>query len=407
MSMPVRKEGELLKWTNYLMGWQPRWFVLDGNVLSYCTSEAEVSQGCKGSVNVGDCEVNASSHDQCRFDIVVPGELCFYVRAKTKTERQEWLIALGTAKNQFCKALSIPSTTTPRSEDVSLCDLFIVEQVLGFRDEILCKKEIEPKDEVLLTACNNFLETVDAFSWYNASMNAEECTSGSRFIDNKFLHSHSRQHSIAESAIHSGGMQTDRSAQPNLVDEFGEKITMALLAKGVEAFPALISSLVLTIEILDVIGVAAMNVVKLEIADCMQVFKTAKRHSSEDIVTLGDMMIAELQIPRADVIKNSVQRFKRVVDFLHTFFDELRPAEADPFVCARTAYTKSMKGHQPIVLQYVFMVQAEDVHMVNSRKQIGANLATQRDPQGVTRFWVGACLRWTRFLPGTVPFSFA
>lgn len=31
----VEKKGFLLKWTNYIKGYQRRWFVLSGGVLSY------------------------------------------------------------------------------------------------------------------------------------------------------------------------------------------------------------------------------------------------------------------------------------------------------------------------------------------------------------------------------------
>ena len=35
-------EGNLLKWTNYWMGWQLRWFVLKDGVLSYYNNQNEI-----------------------------------------------------------------------------------------------------------------------------------------------------------------------------------------------------------------------------------------------------------------------------------------------------------------------------------------------------------------------------
>ncbi|XP_044143977.1 pleckstrin homology domain-containing family A member 3-like isoform X3 [Bufo gargarizans] len=50
-------EGSLLKWTNYLSGWQPRYFVLDHGILSYYDSQDDVDKGSKGSIKMAVCEI--------------------------------------------------------------------------------------------------------------------------------------------------------------------------------------------------------------------------------------------------------------------------------------------------------------------------------------------------------------
>nr|XP_042698160.1 pleckstrin homology domain-containing family A member 3-like isoform X3 [Chrysemys picta bellii] len=50
-------EGALLKWTNYLSGWQPRYFVLDSGILSYYDSQDDVGKGSKGSIKMAVCEI--------------------------------------------------------------------------------------------------------------------------------------------------------------------------------------------------------------------------------------------------------------------------------------------------------------------------------------------------------------
>ncbi|CDW54680.1 PH and GLTP domain containing protein [Trichuris trichiura] len=370
MDRPIRKEGELLKWTNYLIGWQPRWFVLDGNVLSYCISEAEVSHGCKGSVNLSDCEVNADSYDHCRFEIVVPGEQCFYIRARTTKERQEWLIALGTAKSQSSRASCIFPSTSSTCEDVLSHRKLVVQQIIALRDTLL-KQAVEAKDKAFLSACNDFLKAMDALPPDKASVDVQE----SVLTNGTSLLADSIQCNAIESGAQSGDQQpfssADLSRQPNLVEEFGQRMKEAMLTKGPDAFSAFMSSLTLIIDILNVIDLMAMNVIKLEVADCMQIFRTAKKHSAKEVSSLDDMLVAELKIPPANVIKDSVQRVRSVVVFLQTFFDELRAPEADPSSCAMTAYAKSVKDHQSIVLQYVF---SESVHAVNNRKFIATNL---------------------------------
>ncbi|KAG2468749.1 SP1 factor, partial [Polypterus senegalus] len=53
----VEMEGILHKWTNYLSGWQPRYFVLDGAILSYYDSQDDVGKGSKGSIKMAVCEI--------------------------------------------------------------------------------------------------------------------------------------------------------------------------------------------------------------------------------------------------------------------------------------------------------------------------------------------------------------
>ncbi|XP_032499220.1 pleckstrin homology domain-containing family A member 8 isoform X5 [Phocoena sinus] len=50
-------EGVLYKWTNYLSGWQPRWFLLCGGILSYYDSPEDAWKGCKGSIQMAVCEI--------------------------------------------------------------------------------------------------------------------------------------------------------------------------------------------------------------------------------------------------------------------------------------------------------------------------------------------------------------
>lgn len=47
----------LLKWTNYINGWQQRYFTLRDGILSYYTSESDIDTGCKGALKVSVCEV--------------------------------------------------------------------------------------------------------------------------------------------------------------------------------------------------------------------------------------------------------------------------------------------------------------------------------------------------------------
>ena len=56
----ISLDGTLSKWTNYLHGWQDRYFILrDGN-LSYFKSEFDKAFGCRGSVSLGRAKIVVS-----------------------------------------------------------------------------------------------------------------------------------------------------------------------------------------------------------------------------------------------------------------------------------------------------------------------------------------------------------
>ena len=42
--------------------------------------------------------ISVHTTDHCRLDLIIPSEQHFYVRAATSQERQQWLVALGSAK---------------------------------------------------------------------------------------------------------------------------------------------------------------------------------------------------------------------------------------------------------------------------------------------------------------------
>ncbi|VDQ01894.1 unnamed protein product [Trichobilharzia regenti] len=105
-------EGVLLKWTNYVSGWQQRYFILDDGVLSYYRSKEEMDSGCKGSVKLSVCDVIVHSSDARRFDLIL-GEQRYYLRALSRSDRQRWVVALGNSK-----VGNIP----PKCEDVNVCE---------------------------------------------------------------------------------------------------------------------------------------------------------------------------------------------------------------------------------------------------------------------------------------------
>lgn len=165
-------EGMLHKWTNYISGWQPRWFVLDGGTLSYYDSQEDAWKGCKGSIKISVCEIQVNSSDSTRVDLTIPGEQYFYLRAINAAERQKWLVALGTAKacltdNRTKREKELQENTealkTKMSELRLYCDL-LLQQVNKI------KENDEPGDtaetgidtgNMVKSTCTTFLKTLE------------------------------------------------------------------------------------------------------------------------------------------------------------------------------------------------------------------------------------------------------
>lgn len=165
-------EGMLYKWTNYISGWQPRWFVLEGGTLSYYDSQEDAWKGCKGSIKVSVCEIQVHSTDSTRVDLTIPGEQYFYLRAINAAERQKWLVALGTAKacltdNRTKREKELQENTealkTKMSELRLYCDL-LLQQVNKIKegDELgnLAETGLDTGDMVKST-CTTFLKTLE------------------------------------------------------------------------------------------------------------------------------------------------------------------------------------------------------------------------------------------------------
>lgn len=90
---------------------------MDGGVLSYYKSLEEVERGCKGSINVSACEIRLHPTDHLRLDLTIPGEQHMYVRANSEKARQQWLVALGSAK--ACLSNQARPSSPPTNVEVS------------------------------------------------------------------------------------------------------------------------------------------------------------------------------------------------------------------------------------------------------------------------------------------------
>eukprot|EP01137_Pigoraptor_chileana_P023576 Opistho-2@90070 len=88
-------EGWLLKWTNYIKGYQKRWCVLKGGCLSYYRSKEEMEHTCRGTINLAGAMIYVE--DKLNLTLST-GAQVYNLRANSEKERQTWISRLEAAK---------------------------------------------------------------------------------------------------------------------------------------------------------------------------------------------------------------------------------------------------------------------------------------------------------------------
>jgi len=94
-------EGTIWKWTNYLSGWQQRYFVLENDELRYYDDKnhKETDTGkFRASLNVGTTASEIDINGQCITISGMQRKTVFYLQIENDEERCKWLEKIGTAR---------------------------------------------------------------------------------------------------------------------------------------------------------------------------------------------------------------------------------------------------------------------------------------------------------------------
>eukprot|EP00127_Corallochytrium_limacisporum_P000087 Clim_evm26s3 gene=Clim_evmTU26s3 len=103
-------EGALMKWTNYLSGWQSRLFVVDGHSgqVSYFMNRKDRFAGqARGCIEAMDMRIT-NGQERTSFNIVTPDQT-WHVKADSVKERDAWLQTLIQLKQTFSGDGPLPS----------------------------------------------------------------------------------------------------------------------------------------------------------------------------------------------------------------------------------------------------------------------------------------------------------
>uniref|UniRef100_A0A4X1V6H4 Oxysterol-binding protein n=1 Tax=Sus scrofa TaxID=9823 RepID=A0A4X1V6H4_PIG len=107
-------KGWLLKWTNYLKGYQRRWFVLGNGLLSYYRNQGEMAHTCRGTINLSTAHFDME--DSCGI-VLTNGARTYHLKASSEVERQQWITALELAKAKAVRMMSSHSDDSGDDED--------------------------------------------------------------------------------------------------------------------------------------------------------------------------------------------------------------------------------------------------------------------------------------------------
>lgn len=155
--------GWLYKWTNYLRGYQKRWFVLQNGLLSYYRSQSEMSHTCRGAISLHGALIY--TEDSCNLVVSTNGGTqTFHLRAATEVERQRWVTSLELAKAKAIRMME--SEEEEELEEVSTpMDIQEVTNVFKMltakRDDLQTCCELINKHGNSLTKALSELESMD------------------------------------------------------------------------------------------------------------------------------------------------------------------------------------------------------------------------------------------------------
>ncbi|KAF3691826.1 Pleckstrin -like proteiny domain-containing family A member 8 [Channa argus] len=346
-------EGILYKWTNYISGWQPRWFVLDGGTLSYYDSQEDAWKGCKGSIKISVCEIQVHSSDSTRVDLTIPGEQYFYLKAINAAERQKWLVALGTAKacltdNRTKREKELQENTealkTKMSELRLYCDL-LLQQVNKIKDsdELGNATEVEiDTGNMVKSTCTTFLKTL------------EECMQIANRTFSADMATQSPPGSPPVAAIKPQKVKPVNQLNQNIGEKFSD-----IRLDDDNGIPTqeFLDSCYAIVPVLDKLGSTVFAPVKMDFVGNIKKIHQKLMSEPDSFPTLQSIVLHEIQTDVSQVRNSATEALlwlRRGLKFLKEFLSEVNRGEQDIQGALNNAYGKTLRQYHGWVVRGVF-----------------------------------------------------
>ncbi|XP_010584174.1 PREDICTED: pleckstrin homology domain-containing family A member 8 isoform X3 [Haliaeetus leucocephalus] len=371
-------EGVLYKWTNYLSGWQPRWFLLCGGILSYYDSQEDAWKGCKGSIQMAVCEIQVHPADNTRMDLIIPGEQYFYLKARNAVERQKWLVALGTAKacltdSRTRKEKEFTENTealkTKMSELRLYCNL-LVQQVHKTKEASISGVS-EPEREIdmgaqLKSTCDTFLKTLEeCMQIANTAFTSEllhQTPPGSPHLavlrTNKIKHSVLSSHTSMERQMELNPCENGSvKAEINHQEQTLIKSLECLNLETNEGSSDVSVEDHITEDLADKLGPTVFAPVKMDFVGNIKKINQKFITNKEEFDTLQKIVLHEVNGGVAQVRNSATEALlwlKRGLKFLKGFLTEVKNGEKNIQTALNNAYGKTLRQHHGWVVRGVF-----------------------------------------------------
>lgn len=132
-------EGYLLKWTNYIFGWQRRYFILYNGIIHYCKEKGSAQ---RGAIHLDVSETKKHPSNPKRF-VISSGCTFIHLKAYTKAEADEWCSAIQ--QSQFDMSYS---NTPMDPSTLSSVILDKVSAMWGIHSQLISAIEIIPPNSI-------------------------------------------------------------------------------------------------------------------------------------------------------------------------------------------------------------------------------------------------------------------
>ncbi|XP_073406815.1 pleckstrin homology domain-containing family A member 8 isoform X2 [Dendrobates tinctorius] len=411
---PSDMEGILYKWTNYLSGWQPRWFLLCGGILSYYDSREDAWKGCKGSIQMAVCEIQVHATDNTRMDLAIPGEQYFYLKARSAAERQQWLVALGSAKACITDIRtkkekefndSTETLKTKMSELRLFCDI-LVQQVNKTKDTASIGTSESQVRRSILSSQNSAQRKMEL---NNNLENEETINSDHSRVENVRVLGMEISKTVPvpsqekEKSIDSGGAESDIDIVPpntrdgdlhDDVNDTGEDLQAAILQQDEgggsvedrggnsrdlpqtffstmthrfsdlvyeeeEGIPSeyFLDSCYAIVPVLDKLGPTVFAPVKMDFVGNIKKINQKFITNKEELTTLQKIVLHEINNNLAQVRNSATEALlwlKRGLKFLFQFLTEVKNGENNMQTALSNAYGKTLRQYHGWVVRGVF-----------------------------------------------------
>ncbi|KAI3386183.1 hypothetical protein SNEBB_002709 [Seison nebaliae] len=160
----IVKSGILLKWTNYLLGWQERFFVLCNGTLAYYKSDSEMKYGCRGAVSLLTADILAHEFDTYRIDVQVKDSM-WYLRASSENERNSWFQSLNQSRLNENEKVTKENDQTTVTRQGSLMSLTSMKS-MQLRNNFECSSVLKMKLEETETFKDLLSQQLQALTTY-------------------------------------------------------------------------------------------------------------------------------------------------------------------------------------------------------------------------------------------------